>query len=534
MPAIITDQFRILNAETFINSFVGVGTTANYYYSFIGHPSPQVLYNQVADYGTSDWNTRIPEPKDSFKEENLYHDSMLFLKKITSDDVRRVIPRYNWQSGSTYEMYKNNYDIYNATSQLNAKTLYEGKYIVVNSEYKVYLCISNGTDPENINGKKSLAEPNFDGIYPATATVNAQDGYLWKYLFTISPADVVKFVTDEYIPLPKEWGDSNTSTVRDAAVSGRLETIVITNRGTSYEITGGNDTPVANETIVLPVYGDGTGGQVELTVANGEVKDAEITASGKDYTKAYVQIENLTQGLNQWNGVRVDCTASGTPATFDIPIPPKGGHGADIYRECGGHRVMVYSKYDTDPDYVTGNNFTRIGIVKNPTVYNNKVERFTQSTGTALGALKISDASGTANYPSNKLIKQTVGVGSTAVGYVASYSSITKVLRYYQPVGLTTNPYADNKLLDFTSTTGEVTVTDGTSKDLDTTFGTASIPKGSEEIGGKLYQYGQQFVGGIAPPDVEKYSGEIIYIDNRAPITRSDSQKEELKIVVEF
>ena len=60
MPAIITDQFRILNAETFINSFVGVGTTANYYYSFIGHPSPQVLYNQVADYGTSDWNTRIP------------------------------------------------------------------------------------------------------------------------------------------------------------------------------------------------------------------------------------------------------------------------------------------------------------------------------------------------------------------------------------------------------------------------------------------------------------------------------------------
>ena len=271
MPAIITDQFRILNAETFINSFVGVGTTANYYYSFIGHPSPQVLYNQVADYGTSDWNTRIPEPKDSFKEENLYHDSMLFLKKITSDDVRRVIPRYNWQSGSTYEMYKNNYDIYNATSQLNAKTLYEGKYIVVNSEYKVYLCISNGTDPENINGKKSLAEPNFDGIYPATATVNAQDGYLWKYLFTISPADVVKFVTDDYIPLPKEWGDSNTSTVRDAAVSGRLETIVITNRGTSYEITGGNDTPVANETIVRPVYADGTGGQVELTVANGEV-----------------------------------------------------------------------------------------------------------------------------------------------------------------------------------------------------------------------------------------------------------------------
>ena len=56
----------------------------------------------------------------------------------------------------------------------------------------------------------------------------------------------------------------------------------------------------------------------------------------------------------------------------------------------------------------------------------------------------------------------------------------------------------------------------------------------SETISGKVIQYGQQFTNGIAPPDIQKYSGEIIYVDNRAPITRSTSQKEELKIVVEF
>ena len=42
MPAIITDQYRILNAETFIDSFVGIGTTGNNnYYSFLGHPNPK-------------------------------------------------------------------------------------------------------------------------------------------------------------------------------------------------------------------------------------------------------------------------------------------------------------------------------------------------------------------------------------------------------------------------------------------------------------------------------------------------------------
>jgi hypothetical protein len=69
--------------------------------------------------------------------------------------------------------------------------------------------------------------------------------------------------------------------------------------------------------------------------------------------------------------------------------------------------------------------------------------------------------------------------------------------------------------------------------------GNALIPdvnfnRESITIGGKINQLGQVFSSGKANPDVEKYSGDIIYIDNRAPITRSSSQKEEVKIVVEF
>ena len=145
MPAIITDQFRILNAETFTQSFTGIGTTTNYYYTFLGHPNP--TNTQIGDYGVNTWSSDPPAPKDSFKEENLYHDSMLFLKKVSSDDVVRVIKRNNWQLGITYDMYKNDYSIDNEASQTSAKALYSAKFIVVNSEYKVYACLNNGANP---------------------------------------------------------------------------------------------------------------------------------------------------------------------------------------------------------------------------------------------------------------------------------------------------------------------------------------------------------------------------------------------------
>ena len=49
MPAIITDQYRILNAETFVDSFVGIGTTGkNNYYTFIGHPKPGNIDDDIA------------------------------------------------------------------------------------------------------------------------------------------------------------------------------------------------------------------------------------------------------------------------------------------------------------------------------------------------------------------------------------------------------------------------------------------------------------------------------------------------------
>ena len=54
------------------------------------------------------------------------------------------------------------------------------------------------------------------------------------------------------------------------------------------------------------------------------------------------------------------------------------------------------------------------------------------------------------------------------------------------------------------------------------------------QIGVSVYELGLAFVNGYANQEIELNSGEILYLDNRIPITRSADQNEELKVVIEF
>ena len=533
MPAIITDQYRILNAETFVDSFVGIGTTGNNnYFTFLGHPDPTNLTDAIG-YGDASWGTEAPNPIDNFDQENRYHDSMLFLKKITSSDVRRVIPRINWQSGTIYEMYRNNYSATNRTSQTSSSSLYGSNYYVVTSEFKVYLCINNGSSPTTPNGTTSKVEPTHTSTtVPEQDTTGNTDDYQWKYLYTISPSDIVKFVTSSYIPLPQKWGDTTNANIKDAAVDGKLESIIIKRAGTATI----NGVTTGEQTVTVPIIGDGSDGKAIVTVNEGVVTRIKLADTNSTaYTYAAVR---FAEG-SPVDGKTLTVGQGSDEPQFEVIIPPKGGHGADIYRELGGFRVMLYSKYDNNvddaPDYVIGNDFSRVGLVKNPLQFGG-TDLLNNTTATNLSALKLkpdtSSGLTTSNvtYSPNTLITQTVGVGSTAVGYVASWNPDTGILKYYQPVGFSTLSTYSYKKLDFVGL--NTAITGGSPENLvvDTAFNNAS----SIVVGGKNVSLGQTFNLGKASPDVKKYSGEIIYIDNRAPVTRTSSQKEEVKIVIEF
>ena len=179
MPAIITDQIRVLNASNFVS---GITTTDNSYYVFMGLPNA----TDVA----SDWNTDTPSPIDNFDEHDDIYDTLISAKKITSSDVLRVVRKISWTSSTTYEMYRHDYSVNRLTPNTSATGLYKANYYVMNSDYRVYECLYNGADPANGGkGVISLQEPVHTDLQPRLES----DGYIWKYLYTIKPSDIVKF-----------------------------------------------------------------------------------------------------------------------------------------------------------------------------------------------------------------------------------------------------------------------------------------------------------------------------------------------------
>ena len=516
MPAIISDQFRIMNAETFVKSLVSIGSTANKYYTFIGQPNSLSLEAG----GDPSWEITPPSPLDSFVYENNVKDTIITLKKILTSDISRVIRKEQWASGTTYEMYRNDYSAYNLSPITNSTTLYDAKYYVINEDFRVYVCLDNGATPENPTGNPSLDQPTFVGLEASPAGTSG-DGYIWKYLYTIKPIEFVKFDSVNYIPVPESWGDSGESiSIKNNATDGKIEVVSIRNRGLGY-------TPSTTYNNI-PILGDGTGGKVTIvTDSFGEVSEIVVTDGGMGYTRGIIKFEPGAPGIPS----SLSLDDINDSAQFDVIIPPKGGHGYDVYRELGAYRVLVYSRYETDqdnPDAIVGNDFATVGIIKNPTVN-------TENTYVSgLKSLKLKTSSTNTVYPVDNVITQTISTGTTAIGFVASWDNITGVLKYYQPVGLAKSD-VNYIITDFSSNIGVGGSTlincEATPSPLliDTSFSGISTT-----INNKIYRLGTTFTSGISSSEYVKGSGELLYIDTRQAIPRSVSQKEDIKIILEF
>jgi hypothetical protein len=516
MAAIITDQIRILNAKNFV---AGVSSFGNSYYSFVGLPNPTEIQ--------SNWDTNPPTPKDSFDEENSYWDTMIALKKINASDVRQVIQKRFWSSGTTYDMYRHDYSRSNTARVSGATNLYSASFYVINSDYRVYICLQNGTTPDTSNGKPSLDEPTFTDLEPRSAGTSG-DGYIWKYLYTLKPSEVAKFETSDFIPVPANWETStDNAAVRNNAIDGSIKIVTITNRGVGLG--------TANRTYTrVPIKGDGTGAECTIIINNDQkVESIIVSRQGSGYTYGNVDL------------VSGNVPTGTTIPTFDVIISPKGGHGADIYRELGAYNVLLYSRIENDnqnPDFITGNQIARIGIVENPRVSSGSL--LTSDKASALYALRLTGTGySSASFTADSYFTQTVATGTTAVGRVVSYDQTTGVLKYWQDRSLAgfttvgaavTNPSYGFDLTEFTSspaTGGSLMIipSSGSNLSINTSFSGISTV-----INNRIYYLGQEFTNGIASPEVKKYSGNIIYVDNRPAITRSSNQKEDIKVILQF
>ena len=518
MPAVVTDQFRIANAGNFVDSVLD---SNNSYYVFLGLPNPA-----VAGFGrTTSWPS---DPIDNQQYLTHYRDTSLFGKKINSSNIRRVVKKHSWAANTKYDIYRHDYNEQtNKAPNSQTGSLYKTNYYVITSEFKVYICLSNGSTGDSPKGVDSLDEPTFTDLEPSTA--GTQDPYVWKYLFTISPSDVIKFDSIEYIVLPNDWStttDSQIQSVREAGDSdinkNQIRKVYIENGGTGY--TGTSE--------ICNILGDGSGAKALVTITSGKITDVIVTSGGSGYTFGMVDLTNL-----------------GTPSTRAklIPIiPPSKGHGFDIYTELGADKVLVYSRFDdSTKDFPIDTHFGQVGIIKNPNDFTNS-GILTASQFSSLSSIKLSTA-----IPSTTDFNALIGIGitqsvsgGTAKGIVASYDKDTKVLKYIQDRGSYLNPTSfDNtdfanvgtrsKVLSFENT--------DTSSDIFGQGGAVSFSSGIEDftgitttIGNRQINLGVNFTNGLADPEINKKTGDVIYIDNRKKVERDIRQKEDVKIILEF
>ena len=85
-----------------------------------------------------------------------------------------------------------------------------------------------------------------------------------------------------------------------------------------------------------------------------------------------------------------------------------------------------------NPDFVTGNQFSRIGIVENPESPTSNIV-LSVDKASAVTALKlVGTGYSEATFTADAVVTQTVGTGQTAAGKVVSYDKTTGVLKLWQ------------------------------------------------------------------------------------------------------
>ena len=498
MAAIITEKFRLHNADQFEESFTESANST--YYLFIGKSTP---YTSGTSGGS---DASPPTPVDGPSDEFFSWDDMIAAKKVTSSEVQRVIPRRNWVNSTKFDMYRPDYSA-SVTATSGATNLYDSTFYFMTSDFRVYKVLDNN------------AGTAYSGTEP-TSTSNAPfslGGYVLQYMYSLTSAQINSFLTADFMPVATD------STVSGAATDGAIDSLIVTG-GSGY----------TNGTYYAAVYGDGTsqgtssGAIVRITVSSGVIQafgltagtDTTVHAAGSGYTFGTV---NLASGYTFSDAALSSASAiGGSGGSISVVIGPKGGHGFNAVQELGGHYVMLGTTLTgaEGDDITTGNDFRKIGLVVDPNTYGtSSVASITTARMTY--ALKLTSQSGTFDVD-EKISQASTG----AIGNVVEWDSTNSILYYSQE---RFGDYGTN------GTTGAYVAFSGANAVTGATSSATGTPDANADAavtlaGGNTIT----FTDGYANPELDADSGNIIYLENRKPISRSNDQIEDIKVIVEF
>lgn len=514
----LVDNFIDLVSSSSANIYMGIG--------------------RVTEWSSGD--ITIPYPDESTDGTNSVFRTLIAIKKITAGSLSPVVRRRDWTYGTVYDAFDNTVDMFSTVSvtssgktvnalssrtvtgnsftsyfavgdiirvlgddqtigrqdkevvqiananALFVNTAFTSNY-VSNTAYKVTdtfpyyaknFYVRNSKDQVfkclfNSSNSASYIMPEISigGQLPESVYIQTSDGYKWKYLYTIDSSSKRKFFTSDWMPVTKN------QFVVDAAVDGSIDIIKIVSGGNGY-----NSGVATSNATILSVSGDGSGANLSAKVdSSGRIYDINILNGGSGYTKAAV---TATGG---------DGTASLVPV-----IGPKYGHGYNPIIELGANHLAISIDLDKDESGTIPTqgsigqvfDYHQISIIKDPLT--------TAGAAASNSNYRMTYAISTSNPTATFNLDETVFQGTTLAS-----ATFTASVVYWD---------STNNIIYVNNITGTFTE--------------------NQAIRGSTNQFATAYT--LSSPAVQKYTGEILYINNTAGINRDPNQAEQIKLTLSF
>jgi hypothetical protein len=489
--------------------------------------------------------------------------------------------------GSTYSVFKcldNNRGAASITAPLSTETSanddfyftsdgYQWKYMysITQAQYDKFATSSHIPVVVNSNVVSNASSGSIDSI----EVVNRGSGYASycngifqdvrvggnPLVFAIDPASAssnANFYINSALKVTNGPGSGQQRMITGYTVAGSTRRVIIDSvfdiapsTSSSYEITP-----------LVQISGDGTGATARAIVnaSSNTIHRIEIVTRGQNYNYATVTITGNTGIINVNTGTAITANT----ATAKVIISPKGGHGSNAAAELGAHYVGISTTFDSSVSggkVVDENDFRVLGILKDP-LFANVVLNISSTTGTFVdGEVVFQNPSNTSNaygvvYSSNDSVvkltnaygffaagNSTVGILTGAnSGYTAVCDSVTQPTTYidqtFKVLGsLSSGTFIEDELVtqQGTSGNGYHYSSNGTVVRLVNKRGTLNQSDISTTYTIEGDTSGAVFnVSGLVDPDIVHGTGDVMYIENFSPITKTAGQTEKIQLVLEF
>jgi len=404
------------------------------------------------------------------------YKDIFVMKRITTNDISPVIQRNDWESGYIYDAYVDDADMY-ALDQ-NGYLLYT--FYVKNRYDQVFKCLWNSNRAESIN------EPFFQpGSYQTNNIFYGDDGYKWKYIYTIDIGRKNKFMDILWMPVPVTANIPNP--LLSSSGTGSVDAINVINRGNNYD--------TQNSIISIVITGDGTGANATAIIDSNtqsltykQITDVSVTNPGTNYTYA-------TATFTVSNTSLITAT-QGSGAILTSPVSPIGGHGFNPATELGASRIMITAEFNgTENGFIpTDIKYRQVGLIASPSA---------RSTYPALANAAIYKAytevfvsAGFGLFNSSETVYQVFPAGSTTIVYSGTVLSFDEGANLVKLINTQGTPSLSSPLYGSTGTVRTLLSNNST--------------------------------------DIIINSGYITYIENRDSIERSDDGTEQFKFVLGY